>query len=74
MRLNMGTTDRIIRAVVVAPALLVVAALVGFGTVLGIIATVLAVVMLGTAAVGTCPLYLPFHADTRHAGSGEQPA
>ncbi len=64
MRLNMGTADRVIRAFVVAPALLVVAAMVGFGTVLGIIATVLAVVMLGTAAVGSCPLYLPFHINT----------
>lgn len=74
MRMNMGTADRIIRAVVVAPALLIVAAMMGFTAALGIIATVLAVVMLGTAAVGTCPLYLPFHADTRHSGSGEQPA
>lgn len=64
MRLNMGTADRVIRAFVVAPALLVVAAMVGFGTVLGIIATVLAVVMLGTAAVGSCPLYLPFRVNT----------
>lgn len=67
MRLNMGTADRVIRAFVVAPVLLVVAAVVGFGTVAGIIATVLAVVMLGTAAVGSCPLYLPFHVNTgRH--------
>ena len=51
--------------------LLVVAALVGFGTVAGIIATVLAVVMLGTAAVGSCPLYFPFHINT---GKHNQPA
>ena len=64
MRMNMGTADRLIRAFVVAPLLLVVAYAVGFGTVLGIIATVLAVVMVGTAAVGSCPLYLPIHVDT----------
>ncbi len=67
MNQNMGTTDRVVRAVVVAPVLLVLAYLVGFATVVGVIATVLAVVMVGTAAVGYCPLYAPFHLHTnRH--------
>jgi hypothetical protein len=66
MKQNMGTIDRTIRAVVIAPALLVIAYLVGFATVVGVLATVLAVVMLGTAAVGFCPLYLPFHLHTDH--------
>jgi len=66
MKQNMGTTDRIIRAVVVAPVLLVLTYLVGFATVVGVIATVLAIVMLGTAAVGFCPLYLPLHLHTDH--------
>ena len=66
MKLNMGVTDRRIRAFIVAPALLLLAWLAGFGTVGGIIALVLAVVMLGTAAVGSCPLYLPLHIDTDH--------
>jgi uncharacterized membrane protein len=66
MKQNMGTTDRIIRAVVVAPVLLVIAYLVGFASVVGVIATVLAIVMLGTAAVGFCPLYVPFHLHTDH--------
>ncbi|MGZ4694688.1 MAG: YgaP family membrane protein [Acidimicrobiales bacterium] len=66
MKQNMGTADRIIRAIVVAPVLLVIAYLVGFASVVGIIATVLAVVMLGTAAVGFCPLYVPFHLHTDH--------
>ena len=66
MKQNMGTTDRSIRAVVVAPVLLVIAYLVGFATIVGVIATVLAVVMLGTAAVGFCPLYVPFHLHTDH--------
>lgn len=73
MRMNMGTADRLVRALLVAPALLVVAAMVGFATALGIIATVLAVVMLGTAAVGSCPLYLPFHVDTHRSHGGRQP-
>jgi uncharacterized membrane protein len=64
MQQNMGTTDRLVRAVLVAPALLVLAFVVGFGSVLGVVAVVLAVVMLGTAAVGFCPLYLPFHLHT----------
>ncbi len=64
MKKNMGTTDRLIRALLVAPALLVVAFVVGFGTVGGVLATVLAAVMVATAAVGFCPLYLPFHLHT----------
>lgn len=66
MKLNMGMTDRRIRAFVVAPALLVVAWIVGFGSIGGIIAILLAVVMVGTAVVGSCPLYLPLHINTDH--------
>jgi len=64
MHENMGTTDRLVRALLVAPALLVIASLVGWLTVAGVIATVLAVVMLATAAVGFCPLYVPLHLQT----------
>ena len=67
MNKNMGTTDRLVRALLVAPVLLVVAFLVGWSTVAGVIATVLAVVMLATAAVGFCPLYVPLHLHTDHA-------
>lgn len=72
MTKNMGDTDRKIRGFVAAPALLVVAWAIGFGSIGGVIATVLAAVMVGTAAVGSCPLYLPFHIDTdrRRAGVG----
>jgi hypothetical protein len=66
MKQNMGTTDRIVRAIVVAPVLLVIGYVVGFATVVGVIVTVLAVVMLGTAAAGFCPLYVPFHLHTDH--------
>lgn len=64
MMKNMGTTDRLVRALLIAPVLLVIALLVGFTSVVGIIATILAAVMLGTAAVGFCPLYAPFHFNT----------
>lgn len=64
MKLNMGMTDRKIRAFVVAPILVILSTVLGFGSVGGIIALVLAAVMLGTAAVGSCPLYLPLHINT----------
>ena len=59
MKKNMGSTDRIARAAV-AVGLVIVAAVVGFGSIGGIIALVLAAVMAATAAVGSCPAYVPF--------------
>jgi len=64
MTKNIGDIDRIAR-VGAAVMLLVVAWAVGFGTIGGVIATVLAVVLGATATVGECPLYLPFHINTR---------
>lgn len=55
MTRNMGRRDRLIRAFLVAPLLVVVA--VGAGSVLGIVLLVLAGVMVATAAIGHCPLY-----------------
>ena len=73
MKLNMGNTDRLIRSLIVAPLLVIVAWSVGFGSTLGIIAVVVAAVMWATSAVGTCPLYLPFGISTvgrrKQAGS-----
>lgn len=65
MKRNMGNIDRAVRAFVVAPVLVIVA-LAGFGagTVGGVIALVLAAVMLATAAAGSCPLYAPFGINT----------
>lgn len=63
MKKNMGSTDRIARAVV-AVGLVIVAAVVGFGSIGGIVALVLAAVMAATAAVGSCPAYLPFGINT----------
>lgn len=66
---NMGSLDRILRAALLAPLLGVVAALVGATTPVGIVALVAAVVMLATAAAGSCPLYRLFGVDTCRAGT-----
>ena len=60
MHQNMGNLDRAIRAFVLAPVAIVVALVVGVGTVAGIILLAVAAVMVSTAAVGYCPLYAPF--------------
>ncbi|GIU96102.1 MAG: hypothetical protein KatS3mg012_2559 [Gaiellaceae bacterium] len=57
MTRNMGTWDRLIRALVVAPLAAIAAVAVGAGTVLGIVLLAVAAIMLVTAAVGHCPLY-----------------
>lgn len=63
---NEGTADRLVRMLVLAPALVLVAVLLGIGTVGGVIAMLLAVVMLITGAVGFCPLYALVHVRTDH--------
>ena len=60
MQRNMGSTDRAIRAFVVAPVAIVAAVIVGAGSVGGIIALAVAAIMLATAAIGFCPLYVLF--------------
>jgi len=64
MKHNMGIIDRIIRAFVIAPVGVLVAAGTGYGTVAGIVALIVAGIMLATAAVGFCPLYALFGFDT----------
>ena len=64
MKLNMGTVDRIIRALVAG----VVAVLYFTNQITGtaaIILGVLAIVFLLTSLVGFCPLYLPLGLSTR---------
>jgi hypothetical protein len=66
MKRNMGSIDRLSRAFVVAPVLIVLGvAVFGIGSVLGVVALVFAGVMVVTAAVGVCPAYMPFGIDTR---------
>lgn len=55
---NIGNTDRIIRIVL---GLAIVVLGITFKSWLGLVA----IVPLATAAVGTCPLYLPFGISTR---------
>lgn len=54
---NMGTVDRGVRAFLVAPAAIVVALILGAGTVAGVILFVVAGIMLATAATAFCPTY-----------------
>ena len=66
MTRNLSSTDRVVRLVagVVAVA---AALLVGVGTSLGVVLLVLAVLLLGTSAVGFCPLYRLLGLSTRPA-------
>lgn len=57
MRKNMGAFDRILRALVVAPILVALGIMVGPGGIASVILYAVAGIMLGTAAVGFCPLY-----------------
>lgn len=59
MKKNMGSTDRIIRAIIVAIIAILYFTNVISGT-LGIVLVVLAVIFLLTSFVGFCPLYAPF--------------
>ena len=65
MSRNMNTTDRALRAFLVAPAAIVVAFVVGAGSIAGILLFALAAIMLATSAVGFCPLYTLLHLNTR---------
>jgi hypothetical protein len=65
MSRNMSNLDRALRGFVVAPIAIVVAVVVGAGSIGGIVLFVLAAIMLATGAVGFCPLYALFRLDTR---------
>jgi hypothetical protein len=62
---NMGTFDRGLRAFVVAPTAIVVAFVLGAGTVFGVILFVVAGIMLTTAATAVCPTYTLVGISTR---------
>lgn len=63
MNANVGSADKLVRLVTAVVAA-VLAFVVGAGSVGGILLLVVAVVMLGTAAVGFCPLYRLFGMST----------
>ncbi len=56
---NIGSTDRLIRFIL-GPILVVLAFVLGITSVAGIVLGVVGLVLVATAAVRTCPLYLPF--------------
>ena len=70
MKMNMGTTDRIIRTIIA----LVLAILYFMEYFTGIWSTVVIVVIIllvATSAVGSCPLYMPFKFSSMKKDSGE---
>jgi uncharacterized membrane protein len=64
MRCNMSKVDRLLRALVVAPLLIVIGVLIGASSVGAIVLFALAGVMVATAAAGYCPLYPLIKLDT----------
>lgn len=62
---NMGTVDRAFRSIVVAPALIVAAVVIGPVGLLSILFYALAAIMLLTSAVSFCPLYAPIKMSTK---------
>ena len=65
MSINIGILDRRARGFVVAPLALIVALLLGAGTVAGIALLVVAGIMAVTAATGFCPIYALLRLDSR---------
>lgn len=57
MTRNMGKLDRGLRGFIVAPVAIVLAFIVGAGTIGGIILFVVAGIMLATSSTGYCPTY-----------------
>jgi hypothetical protein len=65
MSRNMSNLDRGLRSFLIAPVAIILAVVVGAGSIGGILLFALAAIMLGTSAVGFCPLYTLLHLDTR---------
>ena len=65
MSKNISNLDRGLRSFIVAPIAIVIAVLVGAGSVAGIVLLALAVIMLATSAIGFCPLYRLLRITTR---------
>ena len=65
MSRNMNNTDRALRTFFPAPAAIIVAIVVGTGSIAGIALFALAAIMLATSAIGFCPLYKLLHINAR---------
>ena len=63
---NVGTADRAVRALIGIVALVLAFTTLGVmaGSLWGIVAAVVGVIMLGTAVLGVCPLYMPLQVST----------
>jgi Protein of unknown function (DUF2892) len=57
MHRNMTVIDRRLRAFFIAPLAIVLAIVIGAGSVGGVLLLIIAVVMLATSTIGFCPLY-----------------
>ena len=66
MTQNMGVLDRALRAFVVAPVAIVLAFILGAGSIAGVILFVVAGIMLATSFVGFCPTYTLVGISTDH--------
>jgi hypothetical protein len=74
MKRNMGTLDRVLRTFVVAPVAIALGVFVfQFGSVLSIIALVVAFIMLASSALSFCPTYTLLGIST-YRGGGEAPS
>ena len=65
MSKNMSNLDRGLRTFLVAPLAIVLAFVVGAGSILGIVLLAIGAIMLATSAIGYCPLYTLLHLNTR---------
>jgi hypothetical protein len=65
MSRNMSNLDRVLRSILLAPAAIVVALVVGATSIGGIALFAFAAIVLTTGAIGFCPLYALLHLDTR---------
>jgi len=64
MQRNEGTVDRVVRALAGVVAL-IIAGLVGIGSIGGVLLAVVGAVLVVTGAVGFCPLYRVLGVSTR---------
>jgi Protein of unknown function (DUF2892) len=62
---NMSKLDRVLRALLVAPAAIAAAVVVGAGSPAGILLFALAAIMLATGVIGFWPLYALLRVNTR---------
>ena len=70
MKPNLANVERMIRGFVVAPAAIIVAVLIGPGSLAGVVLLVVAAIMLGTALLSSCPIWALLGINTRSRTAG----